>query len=104
MSMLLKIMLLNLVKEAVNNVVNNAVNIANNSNKGTRFNRAENTNEVDSLGENIGELNRLEKKSNAELINEVRDDVLNVDNRLARKHNNVIGDNKGLANKYGISK
>ena len=91
------------VKEAVDNVVNNAINLANNSNKGTRFNRAENTNEVDSLGDNIGELNRLEKKSNAELINEVRDDVLNVDNRNARKHNNVIGDNKGLANKYGIS-
>ena len=91
------------VKDAVNNVINNAVNIANNINKGTRFNRAENTNEVDSLGENIGELNRLEKKSNAELIDEVRDDVLNVDNRNARKHDNVLGDNKGLSNKNGIS-
>ena len=39
-----------LVKEAVNNVVNNAVNIANDVAKGTRFNQAENTNEVDSLG------------------------------------------------------
>ena len=91
------------VKDAVNNVVNNAVNIANNINKGTRFDRAENTNEVDSLGENIGELNRLEKKSNAELINEVKNDVTNLDNRNVRKHENVLGDNSGLSNKYGIS-
>ena len=95
--------LVEVVKNAVNNVINNAVNETNNVNKGTRFNRAENTNEVDSLGENINELNRLEQKSNAELINEVRNDVTNIDNRDARKHNNVPGDNAGLSNKYSIS-
>ena len=95
--------LVEVVAEAINNVINNSVNAANNIAKGTRFDRAENTNEVDSLGENINELNRLEQKSNAELINEIRNDVTNIDNRNARKHNNVSGDNGGLSNKYSIS-